>query len=550
MHRPETSTAKPVTDRVSLYRLEGLPLSLDGLRQAVTRVVDDDPPDIDVVNVASCSALRVTAYRIRERVRWNATVASITATDPALGSINPGCLILLIVDARAYAITFGHGVNYLDARYIEAGFGIRFAVRVLDPMHVNHIVRNPMTGQGRIEQTLIPGGAAVGSFNVAPWGTLVRRFGGHAGNRSLLPTTGRLGTRALRLSGADALSVRLGTDAQDLIADIREIAKISERDSPVPELEFVTRIRKLGRADTALVVDLDRMLTDQLANFDTDVEIAVPHQILDVYDDIESYAVKIGGRRDVLEAFGIEDIITRTWALQPERRIEALRNGYVACFADRAGREPLGVAQIPAIRWITAEVFHGGDRFVLIDGAWYQIGAEHLAAIRAQVTEILSRPAPVDLPPSRAGETEPAYSKRIARSGLVRLDTKLLTTDLHPNGFEACDMFEIPQRVFVHIKRGVRAENLSHLFTQAVASYDSFTSDAEARRRFADKIRALTGEAIDPGFAPAEIMLAIKWKNGQPVTVDTLPALSQINLLHAAHAMPGVRLTVAAIREK
>lgn len=549
MPNPGAYSNKPTTDRMNLYRLEDIAPTVEGLRKVIIRGPDDDPLTIEERQIAGCPALAVTSYRIRETVRWNQTIATILGIDPGLGSMNPGCLLLIAVDHHTYALTFGHGMTLLDARYIEAGFGLRFAVRVLNPARISHLTRNPMAGAGRYDQTLIPGGTNIGTFNIAPWGNLVRRFGGRAGSMSLLPTTGRLSNRAPHLTGADALSMRLGVTAKDLVADIREIARISQTASPVPELDFVTRIRKLGRADATLIADLDRALAEQLADFDTAVEIAVPHQALEVYDDIESYAVKIGGKRDTLASFDIGDVITRTWALPQERRAEALRKGYVTCFADREGKEPLGLAQIPAIKWITVEVFHGVDRFLLIDGAWYRIGAEHLEAIRIRVAEILARPVPFALPPCPAGTGEPKYLRDIVIPGAVCLDADVIKTALHPNGFEACDLFQVPQRVFVHVKRADRAQKLSHLFTQAAGSYDSFANDAEARQKFAAKVEQLTGEAIGVGFIPTEVMLGIKWRNGQPVTIDTLPVLSQINLLHAAHTMPGVNLTVDAIRE-
>jgi uncharacterized protein (TIGR04141 family) len=462
----------------------------------------------------------------------------------------------MAVDDHAYAITFGRGLSLLDPARVDSGFGLRFAVRVLDPNHIGALIRNPLTGQGRVDHTRVAGGAAVSAFGILPWGNLIRSFSGH-GSSGLLPTTGRLSARQPSLTGADALSMRLGCGPGDLVADIREIAKICELRSPIPELEFATRIRQLGKpADAALIAELERAVDQMLVAADGGgVEFAIPHRALNVIDEARAFAVKIGGRRELISELDLSVILGRLAAVEPGCRMTALTSGYIGCFGDEEGTEPLeGAGQIRAVNWITAEVAHGSDRYVLLDGRWFRIGAEHLESIKAKVTEILARPAPVDLPPWPKPEREEDYLREIVLPnvpGGVILDQKRIHTRQHRYGIEACDIFVDASQALVHVKKAAASDVLSHLFNQAMVSVDALRNESEARERFATRVKEESRGSItvDSGFVPVNICLAIKWKNGRPVTADSLPTFAQVALLQLDYVLGGASLTVASINE-
>jgi len=549
------SAKPPVTSRMNLHRLEGVPATREGLHQAVKPIAPDTHPEFKDLTVAGCPAVLVTAWRIRDRVQWDPVIGSITGEDPGLGSMTPDCLLLLAIDEHAYAITFGRGAALLDPTSIEAGFGLRFAVRVLDPQRIGALIRNPLTGQGRVDHTRVAGGADVTAFGILPWGNLIRSFSGR-GAAHLLPTTGRLSGRQPSLTGSDVLVIRLGCAPEDLVADIREIARICELASPIPELEFATRIRQLSSAgDAALIAELE-VAVDEMLGSTGGVEFSIPHQALATIDEARAFAVKIGGRRDIRTELELADILAKTMALAPGQRMKALHGGYIGCFADEDGLEPLdGAAQIRAVRWITAEVSMGADRYVLLDGRWYRIGAEHLESMKAKVKEILDRPAPVDLPPwPGAVAEEKDYLVDIVKAtlpGIAILDRKKLHSRQHRRGIEACDIFQDAGQVLVHVKKAVGSAVLSHLFNQAMVSADALRNEADARELFAERVKEASDGAIvlDAGFVPVNVCLAIKWKNGLPVTAESLPTFAQVALLQLDYMLGGSSLTVTSIKE-
>lgn len=556
LNTEKSSLKPPVTDRMNLHRLEGVPATAAGLREAIDAIGPEANSVLKELTIAGCPALLVTAWRVQNRVRWDPVLAAITGEEPGLGSLAPGCLLLLAVDDHAYAITFGHGLSLVDPAHIEPGFGLRFAVRVLDPQRIGALIRNPLNGQGRVDHTRVAGGTDVTNFGIVPWGNLIRSFSGR-GTMGLLPTTGRLSKRQPSLTGSDVLSIRLGCAPADLIADIREIARLSELASPIAELEFATRIRQLSSAgDAVLIAQLEDAVDEMLGRGDGGVEYAIPHRALPVIDDAHSFAAKIGGRREVRQDMDIVDIVAKTLALDPGKRMKALKAGYIGCFADAEAREPLdGAGQISAIQWITAEVSVDADRYVLLDGRWYRIGAEHLDAIRAKVQEILDRPAPVDLPPwpNTTSEEKQYLEETVGDTmpGVAILDRKKLHTAQHRHGIEGCDVFQDAGRVLVHVKKATGSSVLSHLFNQAAVSADALRNEADARQRFCDRVKEASDGTItlDPGFVPVNICLAIKWKDGQQVTAASLPTFAQVALLQLDYMLGGSSLTVTSITQ-
>jgi uncharacterized protein (TIGR04141 family) len=547
---PSAQSPCPALAPLNIYRLDGVSATPTGLRHALARLGDRTAPRLLDLDIAGCPALRADQYRIRDQVYWNPIATAWSGYDAGYASMNPDALFLLSVDEYVYAISFGNGATLLDPHRIEAGFGLRFAVRVLDPAQINAATRNRLGGHAQVDHTLIAGGNTIAAFGIAPWGSLVRKLGGSV-EVPMLPTAGRLSHRAMHLSGADALSIRLGVQPADLVADLRAITKIANGASPVPELEFATHIRALTDADDALIDRLDEQLAERLGRYETDVEFALPYQAMTHFEETHSYAIKIAERRRVEQHLGIEDIVKRTIVLPVADRIPALRTGYIATFADPRAKEPLG-GNLSAYKWITAEIAitDASDQYCLIDGTWYRIGAEHLAAVRSQVAEILVRPASCTLPPwpkSITREEDYLVKEAVPRMpGAVLLDQKLLRTRLHPHGIEAGDILTC-DAIAVHVKKAERSSVLSHLFYQAVVGLDALLYDAESRAKLAELVARHGGWQLDPAFVPREVNLAIRWKNGQALTVDTLPTFAQIALLHTVYALRGVIVTVSSI---
>ena len=115
------------------------------------------------------------------------------------------------------------------------------------------------------------------------------------------------------------------------------------------------------------------------------------------------------------------------------------------------------------------------------------------------------------------------------------LDRKLVTTRVHPRGFEACDLLG-PNNELVHVKKvssNTGSSVLSHLFAQGLVAIESLTD-----RPTWDKFVQLVANQ-DPhrasrlGDRPAALIYAIH-RSDKPLTPDTLFTFARSALVSAS----------------
>ena len=114
------------------------------------------------------------------------------------------------------------------------------------------------------------------------------------------------------------------------------------------------------------------------------------------------------------------------------------------------------------------------------------------------------------------------------------MDRKLITTPLHSRGgIEPCDVFVAPG-VLIHVKRGRRSSDLSHLLAQGLVSTDALARDENARAAWKKRIAEESGGTVKDAELN-EVILAIG--NDQTVTADTLFTFTKVNLVKQFDAL-------------
>lgn len=82
----------------------------------------------------------------------------------------------------------------------------------------------------------------------------------------------------------------------------------------------------------------------------------------------------------------------------------------------------------------------------------------------------------------RRSQGRKEYNREAGKHGYVCLDRAFIKTDLHPCGFESCDLFG-PSNELVHVKRAKSTAPLNHLFAQGRVSADALRWDSTARSK-------------------------------------------------------------------
>jgi uncharacterized protein (TIGR04141 family) len=190
--------------------------------------------------------------------------------------------------------------------------------------------------------------------------------------------------------------------------------------------------------------------------------------------------------------------------------------------------------------------------FVLSDGGWWRIERNFVRQIDAIVAAL--EESTVQLPPYLGTYTnEGEYNVEAARHvGAVAVDADLAKITGERGKVELADIAG-PGKRLIHVKRGLRAERLSHLFAQAVGSAEALRHLPEARRHLRQLLGTdlpdVAGSVLDETIDASswEIVIAIV----APVArvPNDLPFFSRAHLARAVRTLERMdyRVTYRAI---
>lgn len=533
----------------TVYRLL-VPPTAAGLADALNAdYLRDNGFHPEAREVAGAPALLVRGVVHRDRAEWCEVVAALTGQEMTLGYSSGGGALFLAVDDRAYALTYGTlGRFMVEREKIDPIFGISFAVRTLVPAEIRQVRRRVMGTGGRVDRSFVPGGQPIRMYGIDKWSEIVGQVAGRTNNPKL--TECRRTGKPTRVEGSDALHIRLSVEPTALLADLREVDRVCQRESPLADLEFITQIRPVAAGDPrlpALISRLDELLG---AEAPSEIGLAVPQDLVDGIEQVGSYRIRVpkSGRRPTRHAeLDLPALLAHARGVPAGQRWECLRNGRITRFTDLGGSEEIDSAS--AARWLTAQLAHGASQLLLAEGAWYEIGDRHREFLRAEIAQILAAPANVTLPPWPAGEHEGDYNERVAQQDkrLVLLDKRLLRTEQHHRGIEACDLLG-PDGELIHVKRAKGSAPLSHLFAQGAVAVDALRYDPTARTalgRMVGRRRRARPIALD--FRPSKVVYAISLGSGAPLTVDSLFTFAQVALYRAMKSLRNEGVEVAVI---
>lgn len=532
------------TRRSTVHLLQDVEASHAGMRRGLDlRYQRDHGFDLREVTVDDAPALLYGGVIDRGRPPdWVAVVGGLTGVSPAVQNRSAAAALLVAVGDQVFAITYGLGHLLLAPGHDTPGFGFGYALRTLQHDDIKEVTHRAMDARGRTDRVSVGRGQSIRAFGIEEYGAVVSRLVGKLVATGLTVSGGR----SVQISGTDALNIPLGLRPPDLIADLTEVGRLLAEVPPAAEFDLIDRVRPLARGDERRP-ELDRLLARLVADpARGSLDVTAPTSLLDLVDGAGSYRVKIGrGRFQEFAQLDLDDVVRQASAVPEDSRVAALRQGYIQM---RADGEALG-RRTPAMHWLVAEVALRGSRFLLHEGRWFEVGDQHVAAIRQQVHELLTASSDIQLIDWTLDlADEKAYNdKAAAASGFVKLDRAMVKCDLHPHGFESCDLLGADDEL-VHVKRADSTAPLNHLFAQGILSAHTLRFDATARRRLAEIVaERAPGRSFTADFQPRKVVYAISLRSGKPLLVDNLFTFAQVTLLHAVTALRNVGIEVAVV---
>jgi uncharacterized protein (TIGR04141 family) len=532
------------TRRTTVYALR----HTGDLKQCITdKYRKSEHFNLAEVSVGGVAGLLITGTIERNEADWCPVLATYTGEQVSLGNRNAVAVLLIPIDARVFAITYGLGFLIIDQGLVEQGFGLRFAIRKLDPARVRAVTRNILEQGARVDRNSVPNGQRVEDFAIEEYGEIISRLAGPSAAEGLTFTRGR--SVSFSLKASDSLGLPIGKEPGDLLADLREIARVVDSDPPTSELAFIEQLRAIKTKDPRLP-DLKMALSSQLDEPEVgNVALSFPWEGDDDRGDAQTYRLKVpGGLRggQIVNDIDLAAISTAFSQIPLEDRAKTLTQATIQAFDDEEAESAISRA-IPISKWISAEVTLGPTRFFFRDGLWYEVGPGYVDHLHRRVRSILATPSPVTLPAWNADEDEEAYNDRVGREpGFICLDRKLVPTEMHPGrGIELCDLLG-PDGELIHVKKAAKSAPLSHLFAQGMVSTEQLLFDEEARTRLAEIAAAeKPGFSLPADWQPRHVVFAIGLKRG--LSPDTLFTFSQVVMVRCVDRLRYRQVKVSVV---
>lgn len=356
-----------------------------------------------------------------------------------------------------------------------------------------------------------------------------------------------------RIGGSDALRIAADIPFAELGAFCLLVDEVAREDTYRQQFAWIDNIQPI--TDTRLVDELEEEVVALLRDGRMDLIQMAPPETVD-WDRLSAFQYHfdtrqrpILSRRDIsLDAYlgGLRltdpDLDELSAARLRSRRVIGLDEDREKC------------AEWSVWQCLVAEFECDGKTYVLDDGGFFEVAADYLTQLNADVSRFSSA---IDfLPAARAGITEPEYNRETAAASahFLLLDADEIPAEGARGGIELCDLLT-DERQFVHVKRYGSSKQLSHLFAQARIAGELLVTNPAFRAAVRDRLHEIAGddgpfnvveeEMIRPG--ELEIVLAII-KRWNEANLDALPFFAKIDLRRTIVELSSRGFRVAVLR--
>ena len=314
-----------------------------------------------------------------------------------------------------------------------------------------------------------------------------RQFGFNEYRDLMRSVTGKIGDDSgIRVTGQDSLGIRERTmldDLPDLVARWHEYSQDTRYQQ---DFGFIDHIHEVTRAE--LREQLWEELLERIHRRDLDGIWLIPRDIVD-WSDVGDFSYNHSGQFPELR---IEDYLGCLRTSTP--KLSTLKR-YAVNY--HSIRNDVAVPCGNVHQCLYAKIEDGEDVYILSDGKWCQVSKGYVNDLREFLNAEMGVNDNLNLPAYLATYDERDFNLEAAKDNDFEfLDEEYPHVTEWDERFELCDLYHIPTRTFVHVKRWRdRSSSLSHLFAQGV----------HAANRIADDPRVLTKLSEtrpDIGLAP------------------------------------------------
>lgn len=396
---------------------------------------------------------------------------------------------LLFIHTGQYVlvVTYAHGWMLLNENMFESDFGLLVAINALDSEKLKRLERSNL-GDALQGVSQSPFQRDFKSFGTDDALDLVKKLSGAAQEDSGLDTV--TGARSLKITGEYTLD-----DVVDMSHEIIALFRSTEYRNTA--FRIIDSVRPV--TDGPLRNELFQRAVDSIKADENRFELGLPAS-----SEAEGVSFRFSGpglRRaypDLLLRHYVEAMGASLSGITPRTLSD---HKIISEFDDDRPRMTWSLKKA-----LLGSISRDGERYAINDGRWYRVDSTFKDAIEANFIELvrdwdIPKPGPIlktyDANGNGRIEAEASYNERIAQElGLILLDrTEVTIPDVARSGFEPCDLLDVENRRFIHVKKNSRRSNiLSHFFKQGSNSAQQFRKVDATWTRLVEIVRGMGHE--------------------------------------------------------
>jgi uncharacterized protein (TIGR04141 family) len=381
---------------------------------------------------------------------------------------SPCALLLFKKEKSIFALSFAYAHVYLDHAKTEADFGLKVAVNAVSDEKLRSVERSNI-GAAIRDFAQAAGQCDLRSFGIDDALDLIRKVSGRAADSDFAEMV--TGSRPLRFSK----KIELCEVPDAAIEAVSLFKSGAYRKTSFRIIDFLSPV-----LDPTAQSALDNALVAAIRDHSDEFEVAIPEI---VSENIGSFRFEHAGFSHFYPDLSLDLYRESLGARLPKLTLDDLNHHTVAAYAENDNR--------PFQYWsvhhsLVGSLILNNERYALNEGHWYRISKTFKDAADRKFTELCA-PSDKKLRPLKkialndskgqkqkvTYQSEETYNAEIAEeAGYLLLDRKLIQIDDVPGpGIEVCDLLDIAERRFIHVKKSSRQSSvLSHFFKQGGVS--------------------------------------------------------------------------------
>lgn len=429
-------------------------------------------------------------------------------------------VLIVGVESRLFAFTFGHGRAMLKSFLVERGFGLRVTLNLGDSERIKSIDKSTLEKVSLNTRSQTSKNTNVNDFDFEFDQEILKSI------CAVVEENEDDNTEVI--SGCDSVSINTEVElgkipdlARRLLAAYMD-DKYQEKYPWVDFIQFVT--------DPSLLLQLNDEMTKLLNDQKFDDVWISPPEVID-YNDFSGfvYKTKIGQSPCLHSELDLSVYIAESKLKKPIT-VDTLKRKEILKF----NAEEKSIGGWPVFHCMNCELTINGETYILNDGKWYRIDSEFSKSVN-DFFNSLSK-CQIEFPPYD-GMKEGKYLRKIADGeNFALLDQQWIYPKGTGNKLEFCDLLS-QCNAFIHVKKYGSSSVLSHLFAQASVAADFLMNDpsvqVQVNKHLADTYLSVNFNS-DDSPRKYRIVLAIMQKNAGDLH---LPFFSKVNLRHHARRL-------------